>query len=237
MPTLLSVIETEVRDALLAPSATDLFWSSAQLFRVLNKGIKDLHAAICQLNQSHFRTIDLTNVSQASGGTQLTGVPANVLIVHRIRPRVLADRPNLIYVKRSYTSSDFENALAAGTVAADSGGVVYYDVQDAGAPVAAPVILVAPALNSTVPLALVYAHTLADLTSSDANPIPGDSDDALVAWCVAHLMPREKESNEPDAGWLKKYATEKTKILVNLQPRDDSEPRFADAVFEDEWLY
>lgn len=237
MATLLSVIETEIRDALLAPSASDLFWSSAQIMRVVNKGIKDLHAAICQINQAHFRTIDLTNVSLAASATSLTGVPTDVLIVHRIRPRVLADRPNLHFVKRSYTHPDFENALAAGTVSADSGGVIYYDVQDAGAPVGSPSILVAPAVNSSINLALIYSKTLSDLTTSDANPIPGDSDDALIAWSVAHLLPREKESNEPDAGWLKKYATEKTKVLVNLQPRDDSEPRTADAMFEDEWLY
>lgn len=237
MATLLSAIETKIRRRLLAPSATDLFWSSDDIIAVINDGIKDLHAAICQLNQAHFRTIDVTNVTQGSGNTTLSGVPTDVLVVHRIRPRVLSARPNLRYVKRSYTHPDFEGALAAGTVSADSGGVIYYDVQDAGAPVAAPTILVAPVLNSTVDLALIYAMTIAEVTSAQNNPIPGNSDDALIAWAMAHLLPGESENKEPDSGWLKKYATEKTKVLVNLQPRDDSEPRVVDAVFEDEWQH
>jgi hypothetical protein len=233
MATLLSAIETKVRDRLLAPAATDLFWSTADVMRVMNDGILDLHAAICQLNQAHFRTIDLTNVSQAASGTQLTGVPTDVLVVHRIRPRVPSNYPNLQYVKRSYTSEDFENALALGTVAVDSGGAIFYDVQDAGAPVAAPVILVAPSINSSVPLALIYARTIGPFIATDPNPIPGNSDNALETWCVAHLIGGE-DNKEPHAGFLQKYSTEKTKILVNLQPRDDSEPRYVDGMWEGE---
>jgi hypothetical protein len=237
MATLLSELETRVRAQLVGPAATDLFWTSAELIVLLNNGIRDLYSAILQLNQRHFRTIDATNVTMAASATQLSGVPTDVLLVHKIRPRVLSERPNLKFVHRDYCGPDFESALCAGTVSADSGGVIYYDVQDAGAPVAAPVILVAPAMSSTLNLTLIYAPVLADRTSAQANPIPGESDDALVYWTLAHCIAKQAEKNEPDPGNLIKYATEKGKILVNLQPRDDSEPRYTEAVFEDEWSY
>jgi hypothetical protein len=84
MATLLSAIETQARRHML--EATARFWSSAELIDIINLGIKDLWGAIIDLNQEHFLTVDITNVSLAADGTSLTGVPTDTFRVHLIEP-------------------------------------------------------------------------------------------------------------------------------------------------------
>jgi hypothetical protein len=105
----------------------------------------------------------------------------------------------------------------------------------AGGPVVAPTVMVAPKVTAAVNLSLTYVPVLGDLTAASANPIPGESDNAIIAWMVAYARAKEREDRAPDPGWLTIYATEKQNLLVSLTPRQDQEPMVASAFFEEYW--
>ena len=83
-------------------------------------------------------------------------------------------------------------------------------------------------------LRFVYIPTLAALTSASNNPIPGDSDLAIVAFIVAYASAKGKEDRSPDANWLTIYATEKKSIEVAATPRQEQEPRYVKGIWDDE---
>jgi hypothetical protein len=112
---------------------------------------------------------------------------------------------------------------------------VFYDIIGQGSPVAAPTVQVAPATNSAVLLRFVYVPTLAAVASTGNNPIPGEADNALIAWCVAYCRAKEREDRAPDAEWLAIYATEKANLLTSLTPRQTQEPEYVEAMFEAHW--
>ncbi len=225
-------------DATTAPTVNTSggpFWSSSELVTHFNNAIKDLWKAYIDLHQDHVQTVDITNVSQAADAVTLTGVPSDVFRVLLIEP---LDRTssgtarNLIYRPRKYNSDEFANARAAGSLTPTFGGVVYYSVSQAGAPVGAPTIHVAPTLSSAVSLRFVYIPTIATKTASDNNPIPGESDAALVAWTVAYARAKEREDRMPDANWLAIYGNEKKNLLTASTPRQEQEPEYVEDVFD-----
>lgn len=118
-----------------------------------------------------------------------------------------------------------------------SNATIYYAIHSAGAPVGAPTIRIAPQVTSAVGLRFCYIPTFAtaDLESGDNVPIPGEADNALVAWTVAYARAKEREDRAPDAGWLAVYATEKQHLLQSLGLRQYQENTFADAMFEEYW--
>jgi hypothetical protein len=211
------------------------FWSDTELAALIDKGARDLFRAINDNYQHYFATIDITNVSQVASATSLTGVPSDVGIIRGIEPLALSTRPGLCYFPRDYNHIDFQRARQTDPQDASFGLSVFYCVMGAGAPVSAPTIQVAPAINTTVALRLTYVPSLAAITSASNNPIPGESDNALIAWCVAYAMAKRTEEQEPHAGWLSLYGTEKANILASLSPRQTDEPDCAEAMFEDEW--
>ena len=73
------------------------------------------------------------------------------------------------------------------------------------------------------------------MTSASNNPIPGESDNAVVAWTVAYARAKEREDRSPDPNWLAVYATEKQHLLQSLGLRQLQEPEFADAMFMSYW--
>lgn len=235
--TIQTVIDSLVRPTLneLA-QITDGFWTDAQLMAWMQAGAKDLWRAINDLqNQDYFLTIDTTNVTQASGLSQLSGVPADVGIVRGIEPVDMDAYPSLFYETQPYNSVKFQRSRRRGTVEPGSAGTINYAVTGAGGPVAAPIIRVAPILSATVALRVSYAPTLAALTLVGSNPIPGESDNALAAWTIAYALGKESEDRIPDAGWLSIYGNEKQNLLVSLTPRADEDDTVAEALFEDEW--
>ncbi len=221
------------RRHLLEASAS--FWTDAELVALGNRGIRDLWRAINDNYQDYFLTIDATNVSQAASGSTLTGVPADVAIVRGIEPRTLSSYPNLHFRPKSYNHPDFQAARANAGINPTDGGTIWYHIMGAGAPVAAPTIQVAPILTAAVPLRLTYVPTIAEKVIGDANPIPGESDNALVAWMVAYGRAKEREDRSPDPGWLAVYGTEKQNILVSLTPRQTDEEEVVEALFEMWW--
>ena len=234
MATPLSTIRTDVRNALVAPSSTDTFWTDDELLRLLILGCQDLWKAYVDLRQDHFLTIDETNVSLLSGATSLSGVPADVFRVKGIEPRTLNESTATIFIPKDFTHPDFVRARQQSASDA-TGRVIYYDVIASGAPVAAPTIRTAPAITSDLLARLIYIRTLGALTADSDNPIPGDSDNALKAWGVAYARQKEREDRAPDPEWIAIYSSEKQQLITVNTPRQDDEPDYAEALFETDW--
>jgi hypothetical protein len=232
MATLLSAIETQARRHML--EATARFWSSAELIDIINLGIKDLWGAIIDLNQEHFLTVDITNVSLAADGTSLTGVPTDTFRVHLIEPLDTTASGAHRWVKftpKDYNSYAFINARAQASQDPLAGLEIFYTLRNAGAPVAAPSVDVAPSVNTAISLRFVYVPILAAVAAGGSNPIPGESDNALLAWCVAYARAKEREDRSPDPNWLAVYSTEKNNLLVRLTPRQTQEPEVVEDIF------
>jgi hypothetical protein len=225
-------------DLAAAPSVATggTFWADAEILTHLTDGGKDMWAAILDLYSNHYFTDDVTNVSLAANTGSLTGVPADTFRVQLIEPRDTTSAgtyPGVVFVPRKYNHPDFIAARAVGTIAPGMARVIYYDVSGAGTPVGTPTVLVAPKLSSALTLRFVYSPTLAALTASSNNPIPGESDKALVAYAVAFARAKERDDRSPDPNWIAVYATEKQSILVRLAPRQDQENEQVIGMFED----
>ena len=235
MATLLSALETQSRRHLKETTAS--FWSSAELIDIANQGIRDLWGAIVDLHQEHFLTDDITNVSFAAEGTTLTGVPSDTFRVHILEPRDTTTDPGrrILFRPRDYNSDDFINARSMTSQDPNNGGVFYYCLVSAGAPVAAPTIKVSPKSSSAINLRLVYVPVPAAVAAAGDNPIPGQSDNALIAWVVAYARAKEREDRSPDPNWLAVYATEKQNLLVRLTPRQSQEPDVVEDLYR-AWL-
>lgn len=236
MATLLSALETQVRYHLHETTAS--FWTSVEIVAHLNSGIKDLYRAIVDLGQEHFLTVDATNVSQAASATTLTGVPADVYKVYLVEPRDISSTTSnqgLIYRPKDYNDPEFVAARSL-TDQDPTNRTVLFAIVSAGAPVAAPTIYVAPTLDTAVNLRLVYVPVVATKVAANDNPIPGESDNALIAWAVAFARAKEREEASPDPEWLAIYATEKQNILTSLTPRQTQEPDVVPAFLE-AWDY
>ena len=235
MATLLSAIETQARRHLLETTAG--FWTSAELIDIMNQGIKDLWGAAIDLHQEHWFTNDATNVTMAANTATISGIPSDVFRIILLEPRDVssgATGRNVLFVNKDYNSRE---AIAARSMSAidanvSGGGVVYYSPTQAGAPVGAPTVYCAPQITATLNLRLVYVPIQAAVASSGNNPIPGESDNALIAWTIAYARAKEREDRSPDPNWLAVYGTEKQNVLVRLKPRDESEPDNVEGMFE-----
>ncbi len=184
-------------------------WSDETLLVYANAGFKDLWRRIVDLYKHHFVTIEETSIGIIAGDAHVSYVPADLYRVVSLEPRTLGeDNPNrgLIFKPKDWNDPAFVQARARGTVAAES-RVVYYDIFTQGAPVGAPTIRIAPRLSTNVLLSCVYNHTLPKLDETDDNPIPGESDTAIVNWIVAYARAIERDDRAPDPEWLALYAT------------------------------
>jgi hypothetical protein len=233
--TLISTLVTQSRRHLV--EATADYWTDQELADLANKGIKDLWRKINDLFQDYFVTIDETNVTLAANSSVLSGIPASVYRVVTIEPRVLGQNnpnPGLIFKGRDFNHPDFVRARAM-TPMEPKNTVLFYRVMNAGAPVGAPSIYIAPQVTSAVNLRLVYNQVLADAALSDANPIPGESDNAIIAWTVAYARAKERDDRAPDPEWIAIYGTEKNNLVAQMTPRTIQEPEVVEGMFEDMW--
>jgi hypothetical protein len=162
----------------------------------------------------------------------MTGVPTDVHDVAFIRARTPADYPTLRFVKSDYGSLEFEGALAMDPNDALNPGIILYDIIAAGAPVGAPTIKFAPRVSGTILLELGYVPTIGNQTSAQNNPIPGESDAALIAYATAWARSKEREDSTPDPGWIAIYATEKQELQTALTPRSTQDPEYVEGMFE-----
>lgn len=235
MPTKISSIETLARQHLV--EATASFWSSEELVSLCVRGVKDLWRDIVDLKQEHYLTVNTTDVFLGASSTALGGVPTDVHKVYMIEPAdITSDSTNvgLSFLPLDYNHRDFNRARAMD--AQDpSNTCVYYCITGQGAPVAAPTILVAPQITSLVRLHFIYVPTLPTMTADSFVPIPGEADNALVAWTVAWARAKEREDRSPDPSWIGIYASEKQHLLQSLGQRQYQEPQCVNAMFEDYW--
>ena len=239
MASLLSTIETKARRHLKETTAS--FWTSAELIDLTNLGIKDLWGAIVDLHQEHFLNVNTTTVNLATSADELSGVPADTFRVHLIEPKDTSSTgtyKGVLFVPRDYNSPEFIAARTQSGQDPTQAQIIYYTLTNAGAPVAAPSVLVAPQVTSAMAagtIRFVYVPVLADVAAAGNNPIPGDSDNALIAWCVAFGRAKEREDRSPDPNWLAVYATEKQNLLTRLTPRQEQEPEVVGGLFESLW--
>lgn len=234
MATLISKVITDARVELKEAVAN--YWTDAELLAHFQKGVNDLWGAIIDLNQEHWLTVDVTNVSLDANLEQLTGVPADCFRVHLIEPRDTTSAGSgrdVLFWPRQYKGADFRNARQLPAQDPTQGLGILYTLTQAGSPVAAPTVLTAPKLTSQLLLRFVYAPgpNSSALTTASANPIPGESDNALMAWVIAYARAKEAEDRSPDPNWLAIYATEKQNLLVRMAPRQDQEPEVVEDIF------
>lgn len=212
------------------------YWTEQELLDILILGCKDLWRAIVDLHQGHFTTIDETNVSVVANTSALSGVPADCFRILMIEPRDFSaanDNRYLWFRPKQYHSATFQNArVEAAQNPAGAVDTIYYDILNAGSPVAAPSIVIAPTLTSAMLLRVVYVHVLPTLVESDNNPIPGESDNAIIAWAVAHARAKEREDKMPDPSWIAVYSTDKQALLTALTPRQEQEEEIVEGLFD-----
>lgn len=228
--TLLGIIRRHLNET------TASFWTDAELIALMNRGMRDLRRAINDNYQNYFLTVDDAACSIAASSGLVTGTPADVGIIRGLEARVPSNFPNLTFRPKDWNHPDFASARALGPQDPTQLGVIWWAATGAGAPVAAPVIRIAPMVSAAIPLTLSYVPSMAEITSAaDPNPIPGESDQALIAWTVAYARAKEREDRMPDDGWLQVYSAEKVNILSSLTPRQTEEEEVAEALFESLW--
>lgn len=213
------------------------FWSSAELLDIMTKGAQDMWGAIIDLNQEHFETIDETNMSIAASSSSVTGVPTDLFRVSTIEPRDTTSSGasrNVRFTPAKTNDWRQEYGRASDAVDPTVDQEIYYTLRGAGSPVAAPTIEVRPKLTSALNLRVIYVPTLPweTMTAATSNPIPGEADNALIAWTVAYARAKEREDHSPDPSWLTIYGTEKQNILVRLTPRQTQEPEVVEDFFD-----
>lgn len=235
MATTISALLPIVRNHLV--EITPKFWTDAELATLTITGIRDLWRDIVDLKQEHYLTHDITNVTLPANSISLSGVPTDVHKVYLIEPRDLTDsgaNRGLSFKPLEYNHPDFQGARSCSPID-PTNGIIYYAITQQGAPVGAPVILTAPQVNSTVLLSFNYVPSLGTLLSSSTVPIPGEADNALIAWTVAFARAKEREDRSPDPAWLTIYSTEKAHLLESLGLRQYQENSYVEALFGGYW--
>lgn len=233
MATTFTTLLGRVRINLLETTAR--FWSDAEIIVQLNNGMFDLQKALNALYQDYFLTVDVTNCSIAANASVVTGVPADVMVVRGIEPRVASNFPDLEFVFKPYNSPAFVQARAMVAQDPTQLAVILVAITGSAGPVAAGTIHVAPAPTTAIPLRLSYIPSIAAKVAADNNPIPGESDKALECYATAYCLAKIREEKTPDPDWLALYATEKQNLLVALAPRQEQDDQVAEALFEDLW--
>lgn len=239
-----SVIQV-VRRYLVEPEPN--FWSDDELVGIAQTGIRDLWRDTVDLKQEHFlKSVNDGSVvyptgsiaNSTNGGTQdMQGVPTDVHKVYMIEPLSLTENGSNEGLQfRPLPYNDYRFQLQRSRPPIDpENDTIYYAIHGQGGPVNAPTIRCAPTVTVAVPVSFTYVPVLGMLRATDVIPIPGEADNAVIAWTVAYARAKEKDDRAPDPAWLTVYATEKAHLLGSLGIRQYQEATFSDAVFEEYW--
>jgi hypothetical protein len=232
MPTTLQTILTDARAAINAQS--DPFWSDPEILRYINRGIADVRRSINQTHQDYHFELDVT-VEHQPGVDTLVNVPADCGVIYGLEVVDRAAHP-LLYVRKDWQHASFQDARQRSGLDPLTGGIIYYTATGVGAPLAAPTIRVAPPVSAVVTLRLTY-QPVPDITLglSDNVPLPANADEALIQWTVAYMVGRQRPDQQPDATRMGLYNVEVQKIMVAIAPRDESETRTVEPLFEEYW--
>lgn len=237
MSTTMGALVTRVRTNLLEPADRPgrKLWSDDDILAELNDGMWDLQKAIDALYQDYYFTTNSTDVTIVANATTVQGVPGDVMIVRGLEPRVPASYPFLEFQFKPYTSPAFMQARSLPAQDPTQLSIMLAAITGAAGPVGPPTIHIAPSPTSAVPLRLTYIPNLPAKTAEQANPIPGQSDKALICYATAYCRAKITEGNAPDPDWLALYATEKQNLIVALAPRQEQDDQVAEGLFEDLW--
>lgn len=192
------------------------------------------------LKQEYYLTVDQTNPYISADTGTISGVPSDVHKIYLIEPvdtSASATHAGLLFKPLDYNHELVQGARARSNIEPKN-DTVYYSITGQGAPTGAPTIYIAPKLSSAIAataLRIAYVPTLADKVAADNVPIPGEADNALIAWTIAFARAKEREGRSPDPEWLAVYATEKNNLLQSLGVRQLQEPVYVDAVFQPWW--
>lgn len=231
MATTVSTLITRIRGTL--NEATASFWTDAELVAHIQAGAADLWKALVGVNEDHFFTLS-TSSSVVANQTTLSGVPSDLYRVKIIEPTTLSSYVNTFFRPKDYASAEFRRARSMD--AQDpQGQVFFYDLVNEGPPVSTASIYIAPKSNAAFNLTIGYVRTITSLGTGSNNPIPGESDEALVAWTIAHARAKEREDRAPDPEWLVVYGTEKKNLVQVSTPRQVDEEVVVEALFEPYW--
>lgn len=238
MPTTIAQIEAQAREKLEEESPRH--WSSDELTKDIIRGIKDLWRSIVDLKGEHYLVVNTTDVTLQANTDHLQGVPRDVHKIYLIEPAntnvdSTASGRHLIFQPIDYNHQYFIGARAMDPVDASGANTIFYAITGLGGPTQAPTIYVGPQINAAVTLRFSYVPTLPDLTSTSVVPIPGEADNALVAWCIAYARAKEREERSPDPDWMSVYANEKENLINSLGLRQYQEEQVANAFFEPYW--
>lgn len=235
MPTKISSIESMARLRLIETTAS--FWSSNELTDIIIAGIRDLWRDVVDLKQEHYFTRNTTDVSFQPSTDSLSGVPADIHKVYMIEPTDVSSNSTnvgLTFLPLDYNHKDFIRARTTDPIDPTNSNI-YYCITGQGAPVNAPIIYCAPKVTSAVSIAFTYIPSLPAMDTNSNVPIPGEADNALVAWTVAFARAKEREDRSPDPNWLAVYGTEKQHLLQSLGLRQYQDPTTVDALFAEYW--
>lgn len=231
MATTITTLITRIRQHLNETTAA--FWSDAELLSHVQEGAADLWKALVGVNEDHFFTLS-TASSVAANQSTLSAVPGDLYRVKLIEPTTLSTYVNTFFQPLDYANAKFRRARSMD--AQDPvGQTFYYDLVNEGPPVSTASIYIAPQSSAAFNLTIGYVRTVSTLGTGSNNPIPGESDHALVAWAVAHARAKEREDRAPDPEWLTVYGTEKKNLVQVSTPRQVDELEAVDALFENYW--
>lgn len=231
MATSVSTIISRVRQVLNETTAS--FWSDSELVAHIQEGAADLWKALVGVNEDHFFTLS-TSSSVAANQSTLSGVPSDLYRIKIIEPTTLSSYVNTFFMPRDYAHPDFRRARAL-EAQSPQGQTFLYDLVAEGPPVSTASIYIAPQSSSAFNLTIGYVRTIGSLSTGSNNPIPGESDHALVAWTISHARAKEREDRAPDPEWLAVYGTEKKNLVQVSTPRQVDELGVVDALFEPYW--
>lgn len=233
MATTIQTIITRARRALNETTAR--FWSDTELLDLAQMGIEDLWKAVKATNKKHLIT---STTSTISASTPYFSAPDNIADIYGLEVAAPDTNVNLHFKKADYFQAEFQQARFASAAEARE-TVVLYDIFGPGGNAASSgstTIQIAPKLTSAVGVTLYYVPTPSSASTTSSNPIPGASDNALIAWVIAFARAREREDRAPDSEWLAVYNTEKQNLLTSvLDPRDKSEEVYVEGMFEQMW--
>jgi len=225
--------------------ATATYWSDLELLALANLGVKDLWRRIVNTHQDYFFQSD-TGCSLIADTLDLQDVPSNVSIVIGLEPVTPSSYPSMNFFPRRFTHPDMIGARSLEAQDAGSCNRMFYSVTGPGGPIGSPTIYVAPKVTSTIPIRLTFVPLAPEmvLTAPNAqqtlsNPVPGESDNAIVAWTTAYALAKEPGAGGeriPDAGWMAIYEAQALGIIVFVTPRQDDEPEVAEGVHEI-WMF
>ena len=213
---------------------TARFWSDTELLDLAQMGVEDLWKAVKSVNKKHLLT---STTSTISASTAYFAAPDDIADIYGIEPTSPDTNTNLHFKKSDYFQADFQRARFAPAEEPRE-TVCYYDIIGPGgnASSGSTKIYIAPKFSSAVGVTLYYVPTLSSASTSSYNPIPGASDNAVIAWVVAFARAREREDRAPDSEWLAIYNTEKQNLVTSvLDPRDKNEENYVEGLFEGMW--